>query len=189
MPADAMPFFENAETEAQRIARGLRLRDAAIVNQLVERYQYRLLRYLIYLVGRREPIEDLLQETWLRVLDRASQYDGQSRFEPWLFSIARNLALDELRRRPAAGLDMSEATGGDSPFLSAARTQDAGRLARAMESLDPIYREALLLRFQEELSLQEIAAIVAAPVSTVSSRIHRGLGLLRSQWEGGANAV
>src|SRR5580765_2117056 len=73
MPVGAMPISEPAETEAERIARGLRRRDLALLNELVERYQYRLVRYLIYLTARREAVDDWVQETWLRVLDRAAQ--------------------------------------------------------------------------------------------------------------------
>jgi RNA polymerase sigma-70 factor (ECF subfamily) len=202
MPVDAMPFTEPGETEARRIARGLGRKDMALVNQLVERYQYRLVRYLLYLTARRERVEDLVQETWLRVLNRGGQFDGRSRFETWLFSIARNLAIDDMRRRQIASLDAPEAAGAHeepagefaapdrlSPFLEAARSEDAVRLAGALATLAPIYREVLVLRFQEDLSLQEISTVVGAPVATVSSRIHRGLGLLRSRWEGGANAV
>jgi RNA polymerase sigma-70 factor, ECF subfamily len=205
MPVDAMPFTEPAETEAWRIARGLDRKDMALINQLVERYQYRLVRYLLYVTARRERVEDLVQETWLRVLNRGGQFDGRSRFETWLFSIARNLAIDDMRKRQIGSLDapaMPAAAGADedradefaapdrqSPFLEAARSEDAVRLACALAALAPIYREVLLLRFQEDLSLQEISKVVGAPVPTVSSRIHRGIGLLRSRWEGGANAV
>jgi RNA polymerase sigma-70 factor (ECF subfamily) len=201
MPVDAMPFPEAAESETQRIARGLRQKDAALIGEMVDRYQYRLVRYLYYLTGRGAPVEDLVQETWVRVLARAAQYEGRSRFETWLFSIARNLAIDGLRRRPMLSLDDPQPGVPDenasaafpapehtSPFLAAARGEDAVRLAAALELLEPIYREVLLLRFQEDLSLREIAEVVGAPVPTVSSRIHRGLGLLRSHWEGGANA-
>jgi RNA polymerase sigma-70 factor (ECF subfamily) len=73
--------------------------------------------------------------------------------------------------------------------LAAARSQDAVRLAAGLDGLEPIYREALLLRFQEDLSLQEISQVTGAPVPTVSTRIHRGLARMRSQWEGGANAI
>src|SRR5215472_16709632 len=190
MPADAMPFPDSVETEAARIARGLRHKDLALLDELVERYQYRLVRYLVYLTARRGQVDDWVQETWLRVLDRAGQYDGRSRFETWLFSIARHLAIDDLRRRQGVSLDAAEPVGEHaSPFHAAARSEDAIRLAAALDSLEPIYREVLLLRFQEELSLQEISRVVGAPVPTVSSRIHRGLGRLRSQWEGGVNAV
>jgi len=202
MSVDAMPFPDATETETQRIARGLHQNDAALIGEMVDRYQYRLVRYLLYLTGRREHVEDLVQETWVRVLTRAAQYQGRSRFEAWLFSIARNLAIDGLRQRQIFSLDDSPASVSNgnasatlpaplhsSPFLAAARGEDALRLAAALELLDPKYREVLLLRFQEDLSLLEISKVVGLPVTTISSRIHRGLGLLRSHWKGGANAT
>jgi RNA polymerase sigma-70 factor (ECF subfamily) len=186
---------ENVSSETQQIARGLRQRDIAVLHQLVGQYQYRLVRYLIYLTGRRDAVDDLVQETWLRVLERGHSYNGQSPFAPWLFTIARNLAFDAMRKRKGFSLDSSDRKEADheelspvsdapSPFEEAARTEDARHVAQSLESLDPIYREALVLRFQEDLSLQEIAAISGAPVSTVSSRIYRGLAALRKQMEG-----
>jgi RNA polymerase sigma-70 factor, ECF subfamily len=185
--------------ETHHIARGLRQRDVALLHALVGQYQYRLVRYFTYLLGRRDPVDDLVQETWLRVLERGHSYDGQSRFEPWLFTVARNLALDYLRKRPAFSLDsknslepdiesLAPASQAPSPFEQAARTEDAQRLAYCLQMLEPIYREALVLRFQEDLSLQEMADVIGASVSTVSSRIYRGLAALRAQMEGGINA-
>ena len=188
MEALAVAFADLAESEPTSIARALRRRDSEFIARLVSRYHYRLVRYLVYLTAQREPAEDLVQETWMRVLERAAQYDGQSRFEPWLFAIARNLAFDWLRRQPQPGPESGAefaAPDGQSPFVSAAKSEDAARLAAALGELEPIYREALLLRFQEELSLQEIAGVAGAPVSTISSRIHRGLAMLRSRLEEG----
>jgi RNA polymerase sigma-70 factor, ECF subfamily len=99
-----MTIAISGNSETQRIARGLRVKDAALIHQLVEQYQYRVVRYLIYLTGRRDHVEDLVQETWLRVLERGSRYDGRSRFEPWLFAIARHLAIDHLRGRRVLSL-------------------------------------------------------------------------------------
>jgi RNA polymerase sigma-70 factor (ECF subfamily) len=186
-------------TETHRIARGLRQRDVALLQALVGQYQYRLVRYFTYLLGRRDPVDDLVQETWLRVLERGHSYDGQSRFEPWLFTVARNLALDYLRKRRAFSLDSKDSLEADleslspvshapSPFEQAARTEDAQRLAHSLQMLEPMYREALVLRFQEDLSLQEMAEVIGASVSTVSSRIYRGLAAVRAQMEGGTNA-
>jgi RNA polymerase sigma-70 factor, ECF subfamily len=181
------------------IARGLRQRDVALLHSLVGQYQYRLVRYFTYLLGRRDPVDDLVQETWLRVLERGHSYDGRSRFEPWLFTVARNLALDYVRKRRVFSLDSKDCLEPDleslapvseapSPFEQAARTEDAKRLAHSLQMLEPIYREALVLRFQEDLSLQEMADVIGASVSTVSSRIYRGLAALRAQMEGGTNA-
>jgi RNA polymerase sigma-70 factor, ECF subfamily len=196
-------------TDRQRIARGLRQRDVALLHDLVVEYQFRLVRYLIYLLGRRDSVDDLVQETWLRVLERGRSYDGRSRFEPWLFAIARNLTIDHLRKRRIFSLDSGSDDSGDaysshspeqdrkslslashepSPFELAARTEDAQRLAHTLETLEPIYREALVLRFQEELSLQEMATVIGVPLTTVSSRIYRGLAALRAQLEGAQHA-
>jgi RNA polymerase sigma-70 factor (ECF subfamily) len=97
-----------------------------------------------------------------------------------------------MRKQPMFSLDSDEydvlrsspASSEPSPYALAARTQDAGRLAHSLQALEPAFREALMLRFQEDLSLQEISAIVGAPVSTVASRIYRGLAMLRPHFEG-----
>jgi len=190
-----MTLNTTAETETAKIARGLRERDMELLADLVERCQHRLVRYLLYLTGRREYAEDLAQETWIRVLQRGSQYNGRQRFDPWLFAIARNLAIDYLRKKRKAVQTVSLPddhdavlllpSSGPSPFEAAARSQDAMRLAGRLQILAPLYREALLLRFQEDMSLPEIAQVVGAPVTTVSSRIYRGLAALRSAFEEG----
>jgi RNA polymerase sigma-70 factor (ECF subfamily) len=190
----------SVNSDTQHIALGLRKRDVAFLQELVERYQYRLVRYLIYLLGRRDEVDDLVQETWLRLLERGSSYDGHSRFEPWLFTIARNLAIDHMRKGRIFSLDsnaegeqdtalQTPASNAPSPFTLAARTEDAERLAGSLQTLQPIYREALVLRFHEELSLQEISGVVGAPIATVASRIYRGLRTLRSQLEGGKHEI
>lgn len=190
-----MTLDTTAETETAKIARGLRERDMELLADLVERYQHRLVRYLLYLTGKREYAEDLAQETWIRVLQRGSQYNGRQRFDPWLFAIARNLAIDYLRKKrkaveaaslpndPDAVLLLS--SSGPSPFEAAARSEDAMRLAGRLQILPPLYREALLLRFQEDLSLAEMVQVLGAPTTTVTSRIYRGLAALRSAFEEG----
>jgi RNA polymerase sigma-70 factor, ECF subfamily len=198
MSALPMTLNTTAEPETAKIARGLRERDMQLLADLVERSQRRLVRYLLYLTGRRDCAEDLAQETWIRVLQRGSQYDGRQRFDLWLFAIARNLAIDYLRKTRKAVQTASlpddrdeillVPSTGPSPFEAAARSQDAIRLAGQLEILSPLYREALLLRFQEELSLAEIAQVLGAPVTTVTSRIYRGLAALRSAFEEGGDS-
>jgi RNA polymerase sigma-70 factor (ECF subfamily) len=193
-----MTLNTTAETETAKIARGLRERDMQLVADLVERCQHRLVRYLLYLTGRRDYAEDLAQETWVRVLQRGSQYNGRQRFDPWLFAIARNLTIDYLRKKRKAVATVSLPNDRDamlllpssdpSPFEAAARSEDAMRLAGRLQILPPLYREALLLRFQEDLSLPEIAQVLGAPVTTVTSRIYRGLAALRSAFEEGGDS-
>jgi RNA polymerase sigma-70 factor (ECF subfamily) len=198
MSALPMTLNTTAETETAKIARGLRERDMELLADLVERCQHRLVRYLLYLTGRREYAEDLAQETWIRVLQRGSQYNGRQRFDPWLFAIARNLAIDYLRKKQKAVQTASlpddrdeillVSSSGPSPFEAAARSEDAKHLAGQLQILSPLYREALLLRFQEDLSLAEIAQVLGAPVTTVTSRIYRGLAALRSAFEEGGDS-
>src|SRR5437588_10943599 len=138
MSALPMTLNTTAETETAKIARGLREKDMELLAELVERSQRRLVRYLLYLTGKRENAEDLAQETWIRVLQRGSQYNGRQRFDPWLFAIGRNLAIDYLRnkRKAVQAVSLPEdrdamllvPSSGPSPFEDAAQSEDAMRL-------------------------------------------------------------
>lgn len=183
-----------APTQAQtaeyaEIAAGLARHDADLVEQLIEMYQHRLFRYLIFLTGRRDLAQDLFQETWVRVLERGHQYHGRARFDTWLFAIARNLVVDHSRKRVMSSLDEATDTEsgrpmevpGDmpSPFDHFQSRQQAESVGRALLSLQPVFREVLVLRFHEELSLEEISQVTRAPLSTVKSRLYRGMAALK----------
>jgi len=184
---------EAVRRENLRIATGLKRREAGLLDELITRYQHRLLRYLVYLTGNRELAEDLFQEVWMRVLLRGDQFNGKSRFDTWLFTIARNLVIDYRRKRTLASLDeLFDGVGDDdrpmaheitdgqpTPFDRMATSEDRERVAHALLKIDTLYREVLVLRFHEELSLQEIAAVTRAPLSTVKSRLYRGLAALK----------
>lgn len=183
------------EPETRAVARGLRRRDPELLDSLIAQYEYRLYRYLLYLTGSPDTAREVFQETWLRVLARGHQYDGVARFEAWLFSIARHLVIDLRRRKQMASLDemLEPGEGGSgwepsapdavSPLAQFAGQEQAGKLDAALAQLPPVYREVLLLRFQEELSLEEIAGVVKAPLSTVKSRLYRGLNAARELLE------
>jgi RNA polymerase sigma-70 factor (ECF subfamily) len=190
-------FANPMEQEERELARGLRRRDPDLLDRLIEQYHFRLFRYLLMLAGRRQAAEDLFQETWVRVLEKGHQYNPRWKFETWLFSIARNLAIDLLRRRQPESLEtLLEAPGATRPrtleeghatgaFEDVARGEEAARMAEALQHLPPAYREVLMLRFQEDLELNEIAEVVGAPLSTIKSRLYRGLETLRAVLEGG----
>jgi RNA polymerase sigma-70 factor (ECF subfamily) len=175
--------------DKKSLALGLRRRDPELLDRLIEQYQYRLFRYLLYVTGNRERAEDFFQETWIRVLERGHQYDGKSKFEAWLFSIARHLVIDWQRQRKPQSLDAltnpdegapMEFAGDDPSPLYLVLTQESEVTVRAsIRRLPAIYREVLLLRFQEDLSLVEIATVLGTPISTVKSRLYRGLEDLR----------
>lgn len=185
---------EQSQRENAAIARGLKSQDPELLDHLIELYQHRLLRYLLFLTGKREVAEDLFQETWMRVLMRGGQYNGKARFDTWLFTIARNLVIDLSRKRTMASLDeMSDstedgrgfevATDGPSPLEEFQLREDRAEVAQVLLKLETNYREVLVLRFHEELSLEEIASVTQAPLSTVKSRLYRGLAALKPEIE------
>ncbi|MGB6111124.1 MAG: sigma-70 family RNA polymerase sigma factor, partial [Acidobacteriaceae bacterium] len=101
----ALVDTQQAQAANAEIVVALRRHDPEMMEQLIERYQHRLFRYLLFLVGNRDLAQDLFQETWLRVLERGSQFSGRSRFETWMFAIARNLMIDHTRKRVTLSLD------------------------------------------------------------------------------------
>ena len=187
----------DAEAAAARnadIAQGLKRQDAALLDQLIDEYQHRLMRYLTFLTGRREVAEDLFQETWIRVLLRGAQFNGKARFDTWLFTIARNLVIDLSRKKTMASLDEMQDPGEDerpfevaadepSPYQKFRSREDAAEVHAVLLALHPTYREVLVLRFHEELPLEEIAGVTRAPLSTVKSRLYRGLAALKPELE------
>ena len=182
------------QSENAAIAHGLKKQDPELLDQLIEMYQHRLMRYLLFLTGKREVAEDLFQETWMRVLLRGTQYNGKARFDTWLFTIARNLVIDLSRKRTMASLDeMSDGKDDDRPFEIAMsgpspleqfqQRENCAEVGEVLLKLETSYREVLVLRFYEELSLEEIATVTHAPLSTVKSRLYRGLAALKPEME------
>ena len=188
---------EQVRRESLAVSQGLKRQDAGLLDELIVRYQHRLLRYLLFLTGNREMAEDLFQDVWMRVLTRGMQFNGKARFETWLFTIARNLVIDHRRKKTMASLDELIDTGNEddrpislevadnqpSPFDRFASGEDREQIAGALMQLDTLYREVLVLRFHEELTLEEIARITRAPLSTVKSRLYRGLASIKPRLE------
>jgi RNA polymerase sigma-70 factor (ECF subfamily) len=183
---------QQIERENAAIARGLKNQDPELLDQLIDTYQHRLMRYLMFLTNKREVAEDLFQEVWIRVLRRGSQYNGKARFDTWIFTIARNLVIDLSRKRTMASLDeMREGGEDERPFEIAEDSpspldmfeyrENAQEVATVLLTLEPSYREVLTLRFHEEMSLEEIASVTRAPLSTVKSRLYRGLAALKPE--------
>ncbi len=184
---------EAVRQENLAIAAGLKHQEAGLLDELIVRYQHRLLRYLLYLTSSRELAEDLFQEVWMRVLVRGGQFNGKARFDTWLFTIARNLVIDYRRKRTLSSLDeLFDGANDDdrpmsfevsdshpTPFDNFASLEDRQRIAEALLQVDTLYREVLVLRFHEEMSLQEIASVTRAPLSTVKSRLYRGLAAIK----------
>jgi RNA polymerase sigma-70 factor, ECF subfamily len=196
MSATLCSVFIRPASDGVRIARALRERDSDGLDALVEEYGDRLLRYLVHLTGERDLARDLFQETWVRVLDRGRQYDPRRPFVAWLMTIARNLAIDLLRKRRPLSLEALEASDdagpprtvardtGPSPFDALAERERWDRVRALLGGVPARYREVLFLRFVEGMSLQEIAEVTGRAVPTVKSRLYRGLDQLALRLEG-----
>jgi RNA polymerase sigma-70 factor, ECF subfamily len=198
MTATAYWFANAMESDASAIARGLHRRDPDLLDRLIEQYQHRLLRYLIYLSGNRELAEDLFQETWIRVLERGHQYDGKHEFSTWLYAVARNLTIDYLRKKSPLSLDgmidgqmederhapLEPADTRPMAWEVVQQHEQAERISAALVSIPVEYRETVVLRFQEGLALDEIAVVTGVPLGTVKSRLYRGLNMLMGQLKG-----
>lgn len=187
MSADPLATQQGTNAALARMRKG----DLDALTLVMDEYEARLLRFLVRLVKEQPVAEDLFQLTWLRVMEKIKSYDPARDFAPWLFTIARHLALDHLRRYQPESLDEPlpsgehrdeliphHASGAMEALLAEER---AILLARAMVELPLIYREVLTLRFEEEMKLEEIAAFLKVPLSTVKSRLRRGLDSLRTR--------
>lgn len=194
MSTASLSLTAQSRQENVLIAQGLKRHDEGLLDELIVQYQHRLLRYLLYLTGNREVAEDLFQETWMRVLMRGAQYNGNARFDTWLFTIARNLVIDMRRKRTMMSLDelcdnadddrtFEVPSNGPNPFDLYQGYENSQLVAKLLLALDPLHREVLVLRFHEELSLDEIAQVTSAPLSTVKSRLYRGLASLKPRLE------
>jgi RNA polymerase sigma-70 factor (ECF subfamily) len=176
----------SVEDDLTRLRKG----DLEALGGLIEQYQPRLYRYLLRLLHEPATAEDLFQQTWIRVAEKIKSYDPSRSFENWLFTVARNLALDHVRRYLPDSLDeplpsgesrlellASESPGAADELLEAERT---ALLASAMENLPLIFREVLSLRFEQDMKLEDIAVFLKIPLSTVKSRLRRALEGLRT---------
>jgi RNA polymerase sigma-70 factor, ECF subfamily len=175
--------------DAARLRRG----DTDGLAGLMQRHQDRLFRYLLRLLGDEPMAEDAFQQAWLQVAERISRYDPDRPFAPWLFTVARNLALDQLRRvRPQsleqAGEPAARSGTGADPLAHAVAGQRRTRLRSALEALEPNDREVLALRFDADLELRELAAALGVPLPTAKARLYRALARLRERLLAGAPA-
>ncbi len=135
-----------------------------------------------YLADMTDPIlaEDLLHELWLRVMNKIGTRRGPLR--PWLFLVARNLAIDALRaKRPHAPLDACVETKDEHGDESVDAEDENGHLRSSIRRLSVLHRDVILLRHYMGLPLQSIAEILDVPLGTVASRLRAALGKLKKE--------
>jgi RNA polymerase sigma-70 factor (ECF subfamily) len=157
--------------------------DTAAFDQLVERYKIKLYNFICRMIGDPDQAEDLLQETFIRVYRNRQEHERIKKFSTWTYTIAANLARDELRRRKRWSFVPLEETVQQKSATPLTTTRDPqDDLARAeirrhilvaMESLNAKYRTAFILRDIEGLSYEEIGEVLSIPLGTAKSRVNR----------------
>ena len=188
-----MPDLADADAELMlRVKRG----DRAAFAGLVEKYQQPLFNFVYRTLRDESESEDVAQNTFLQVWKSRDRYEPSARFTTWLFTIARNLCLNELRRRsrhPAESIEAAHTEHEDQPqrqyedktHIAAPEKLLHGELAQKIEAalagLPENQRTAILLCQREELSYEEIAKVLGCSLSATKSIIHRGREVLKEK--------
>jgi len=143
--------------------------------KLYGQYQKRLFRYFMRLVSVTEAAEELTNDVLVEVWKKAGDFRGLSKVSTWIFGIAHHKAMNELRSRKPATLEIeaaaNEADPGETPEQSAAQVNLKEKIKRALQALSPEHREVMELTFTNGLSYQEISDIMQCPVNTVKTRM------------------
>lgn len=180
-------MFNDAEL-VQRVLAG----DDDAYADLVRRWEPKLRAYVGQIVKTSEEARDLVQEAFIRAWSNLDQYNPSFRFSTWLFRIAHNLAIDQLRRRrqPLVSLDVGEDDEGSAlvmdpadsrrgPLADLANRELAEALAREIDKLPAAYRELVTLRHFVGLAYNEIAELKGLPLGTVKNKLFRAHSVLR----------
>ncbi len=160
---------------------------------LVERYQGRLVNYLFRLLRNLDEAHELAQEVFLKVYQVLDRYDPQYKFSTWLFRVAQNAAIDQIRRRrlKLVSLQQEDAEGEArdwdlpsperSPYGHLRNRERGEALQEAIDALPWEYRELILLRHMGELPYEEIARLKRMPLGTVKNKLFRGRQMLKER--------
>jgi RNA polymerase sigma-70 factor (ECF subfamily) len=171
--------------------------DKSALAELVRRYQNDIFRFCLHYVKEAERSKELAQETFLRVYVARGRFDGTRKFRPWVLCIARNLCLNDLKRKKAVSMESleqyasaarddtgelmpSSADGPDELLMAAERRR---LLARMLDEMDEESREILTLRFFQRMSARDIAEVVGSTEGAIRTRLHRLLKGLRKRYQ------
>jgi len=170
----------------------------AAMTTLVNRYVTLVFNLIVRLVGDRREAEDLTQETFMKMWKALSRFDTEKNFKTWIFAIARNTAIDYLRKKKPVLFSRlnSENEEGETRFEDNLaddamladevfdRKQSASVLEKAMQTLSLDERVIIILHESDEMTFEEIADVMSKPMNTIKSRYRRALQKLRGIIEG-----
>ncbi|MCM1161325.1 MAG: RNA polymerase sigma factor [Roseburia sp.] len=161
------------------LVEAIRLGDENAAEELIKRYYVPILRYCKWNLRNLEQAEDLTQETFLRLFKSLSGYKGKKKFKAYLYTIARHLCIDENRKTPLYPMKEGDAAGGECKEII--RVEHRAELNGLLEALSWEQREAVILRFGEQLSFEEIGKVMGCNMRTAQSRVQNALKIMRKE--------
>lgn len=182
----------------EQLMSSLRSGQKPALEELVRRYQTDLFRFCLHFLRDVERSKELAQETFIRVYTARDRFDSSRKFKPWVMRIAKNLCLNEIKRKKAVPMESLEEyassarsesgeifpTSADGPDEQLMEKERLVVLTRALDGLPDDAREIVTLRFFQRMSAKEIADIVGSSEGAVRTRLHRILKSLRSTYSG-----
>ena len=168
--------------DVQRVLNG----DVDAFARLVDRYYERCARFAVRMLGNRDDAEDALQATFLRAYRSLGKYQERDKFSAWLYRILVNQCRSLASRRSQRDrvFVREEAVLLNAPDRRPVWTgEDEEFVQRVLAELDPLLREAFLLKYVEELSYEEMSALTGVGVSALKMRVKRACDRLRARWE------
>jgi RNA polymerase sigma-70 factor (ECF subfamily) len=182
------------DTIVKRLIREVRKGNQQAFAEIVELYKDKVFQVAYRMVGNMHEAQDVAQEAFLRAYTNIDRFDIDRKFSTWLFRIATNVAIDRLRKKKPDYYLQEEVKGSDGltyesqlaaedelPDDQVVKLERQEWVQAEINQLPPKYRTAIILRYIEDLSINEISEILNIPPSTVKTRIHRGREALRKR--------
>lgn len=157
--------------------------DEQAAELLINRYYTSILRYCKWHCYSMEKAEDLAQETFYRLFRNISGYKGKKKFKAYLYTIANRLCIDESRKTSLYPLEGEENIINERDEIL--RLEDNEEITYLLNVISPEQREAIILRFGEQLEFHEIAKIMGCNMRTAQSRVRNGLKIMRKEQRNG----
>ncbi len=165
-----------------------------LFGELIERYQGRLVNYLYRMLRNEDDAHDLAQEVFLKIYGALDRFDPKFRFSTWLFRVAQNAAIDQIRKRRLKMVSIhrpedADGDGGEwelpgsepTPYKNRRNVERGAAIREAIEELPWEYQELITLRHYGELSYDEIATLKEMPLGTVKNKLFRGRQMLKEK--------
>jgi len=171
----ALPRRLRPQPSQTDLIRAIAQGDKHAMQALFAQHRLRVYRFALRLIDDKDAAEDLVSEVFLEVWRHAGRFEGRCRVSTWLLAITRNRALSMLRRRQMERLDCDEAAvipdHADDPETAIQKQQQSAILAHCLTKLSAAHREVIDLVYYHGRSIDEVAAIIRVPPSTVKTRM------------------